>query len=84
MTTDIDNITLEQLRLIRNENQTRHADILHEFTIVKQRLASLEDGQAGILSFIASHDARIAAQHLAYDRLSERVSRIERRFELAD
>jgi uncharacterized coiled-coil protein SlyX len=73
-------LVLEHLRHIRS----RLDKIDQGVDDVKTRLATLEVGQAGILSFIAQHDSSIAQQQLGLDRLNVRVDRIERRLELND
>lgn len=82
MTADVENIVLEQLRLLRNDVQSFRVDLLAELVEIKNRLRSLEAGQAtirrdllGVVDDQVSHQA-------ALDRLAQRLDRIERRLEL--
>lgn len=79
---NIDNLVLEQLRLLRNDVQSFRADLLAELVEIKNRLRSLEAGQAtirrdllGVVDDQVSHQA-------ALDRLAQRLERVERRLEL--
>lgn len=82
MTADVENLVLEQLRLLRNEVQSFRADILAELSEVKDRLRSLEAGQAAVRRDLLGIVDDQVSQHAALDRLSARVERIERRLEL--
>jgi polyhydroxyalkanoate synthesis regulator phasin len=75
-----DNLVLEHLRAIR----TTQDDMRDEIREIKHRLTALESGQANIIRHI-SHPAETGAvQQSRYDRLAERVERIERRLELSE
>lgn len=66
-----DSLVLELLRAIRADVSTIKDDVRE----IKARLTSLERANAG-------HYADVADQHARYDRLAERIERIERRLEL--
>jgi len=51
---------------------------------VKQRLASVETGIGGLKRDAGDLYTENAAQHSRYDRLAERIERLERRLEIAD
>ena len=80
MTDSIDNLVLEQLRLIRSELGSVKLDIRE----VKSRLATLEVGQRTILQHMGHLASSIAQQQVSLDRVGDRVERIEKRLDLAD
>lgn len=80
MTKNIDNLILECLRHIRADLDGMKDDLRE----IKQRLNSLETSVAGLKRDNASLYGDIADQHMRYDRLVERVERIERRLDLKD
>lgn len=80
MTDSIDNLVLEQLRLIRSELGSVKLDIRE----VKSRLATLEVGQGTILQHMGHLASSIAQQQVSLDRVGDRVERIEKRLDLAD
>ena len=80
MTDSIDNLVLEQLRLIRSELGSVKLDIRE----VKSRLATLEVGQGAILQHMGHLASSIAQQQVSLDRVGDRVERIEKRLDLAD
>jgi septal ring factor EnvC (AmiA/AmiB activator) len=80
MTESIENLVLEQLRALR----TDIASVKDDTREIKTRLAVLESGVASLRRDSGDFATSIAAQHLSYDRLSERIERIERRLDLAD
>jgi septal ring factor EnvC (AmiA/AmiB activator) len=75
-----ENLVLEQLRALR----TDIASVKDDTREIKTRLAVLESGVASLRRDSGDFATSIAAQHLNYDRLSERIERIERRLDLAD
>ena len=81
MTTD-NELILEQFRLFRNEVQTVRTEMREGFAEVRQRLSVLEIGQAVLRQDIALLSNTITGQDVRYDRLSDRVERIERRLDL--
>lgn len=80
MTDKIDNLILEHLKAIRSELGELSSDMKD----VKLRLTELERGQAMVLSGQADGYGASARQQSVIDRLSERISRIEKRLELND
>ena len=79
MTDTIENLVLEQLRLIRADQ----ASMKTELREVKHLLATLEAGQGSLLQHLGHQSSAIAQLQLS-DRIGERVERIERCLELAD
>lgn len=78
MTDNIENLILEHLKRIQAEQAAaRERD--KEFL---SRLANLEAGQALLTSHIGHLGSGIAQQQASFDRLAERVERIEKRLEL--
>lgn len=80
MADNIENLVLEQLRGIRAEV----ASVKDDTREIKTRLALMEAGVAGLRRDSGDFATSIAAQHLSFDRLSDRVERLERRLGLAD
>lgn len=79
MTASTDNLILEHLKRFQ-AGQDRIESELRE---IKSRLTNLEIGQGTILSHIGHHATTLATQQAAFDRLGDRVERIERRLEIA-
>ena len=75
---NVDNIILEHLQIIRFDVGTIKDDVRE----LKTRISNLEIGQANIVQHIGHHASVAAQQNLAYDRLSDRVERLEKRLEL--
>ena len=80
MTDQVDSLVLEHLGAIRADIGVIRDDVRE----VKCRLTSLEGAVAGLKRDQAQGDADSADQHARYDRLAERVERIERRLDLRD
>jgi tetrahydromethanopterin S-methyltransferase subunit G len=80
MTDKVDNLVLEHLRAIRADVGAIKDDVRE----IKHRLASLEGAVAGLKRDQASSYADTADQHLRYDRLADRLERVERRLDLRD
>lgn len=77
---NVENLILEHLRAIR----TDVASIRDDVRELKSRIAHLEVGQATMLQHLG-HNASISAQQqLSYDRIVERIEKIEKRLELAN
>ena len=79
MSDRVENQVLEQLRLMRSEL----ASIKDDTREIKTRLTVVESGIASLRRDNGDFATTQAAQHLSYDRLSERVERIERRLDIA-
>jgi hypothetical protein len=80
MTEKVENIMLEHLRATRPDIAGIKGDVRE----VKHRLTSLEGAIAGLKRVQAASYADAADQHARYDRLAERIERIERRLDLGD
>jgi hypothetical protein len=79
MTENIENLVFEHLRSIRADMACMKDDVRE----IKSRVNTLEVGQATIIQQIG-HLIGMAAEHpIRYDRLLERIKRLERRFEIA-
>ncbi len=82
MNDNIENLLLEHLKALRNELRDFRAKTEDEFSEVKLRLSSLERGQAKGHAEYADLYGDHARQQAAIDRISDRLSRIERRLEI--
>jgi hypothetical protein len=80
MTEAVDNLVLEHLRAIRADVPSIKDDVRE----VKHRLTSLEGAVAGLKRDQAASYADTADQHARYDRLVERLERIEHGLSLRD
>ncbi len=80
MTDNIEHLMLEQFRALRAEL----ASVKDDTREIKTRLAVVEAGIASLRRDNGDFATSIAAQHLSYDRLSDRVERIEQRLLLVD
>ncbi len=80
MTSGVEDLVLEQLRLIRSDLGSLKEDIRE----VKQRLATLEASQGSTLQHLGHQASAMAQLQVSFDRTGDRVERIERRLELAD
>lgn len=76
---EIDNIILEHLKRM----QAEMAAIRHDTAEIKSRLGSIETGLARIGQTEASNYAEIIENRHMFDRLADRVDRIEKRLELS-
>lgn len=79
MTDNIENLVLEHLRVIRADMGSIKDDVRE----IKSRINTLEAGQATIIQQIGHLTGMAAEQHVRYDRLLERIERLERRLDLA-
>jgi len=79
MTDNIENLVLEHLRAIRADMAYMKDDVRE----IKSRVNTLEAGQATIIQQIGHLTGMAAKQHVLYDRLLERIERLERRLEIA-
>ncbi len=80
MTDNVENLILEHLRAIR----TDIGGIKEDVREIKQRITSLESAVAGLRRDNANLYGDVIDQQARYDRLVERVERIERRLDLAE
>ena len=75
---NVDNLILEHLRAIRTDISGMRDDIRE----VKQRISNVEVGIGSLKRDTADLYTENAAQHMRYDRLAERIEKIEKRLEL--
>ena len=80
MADSIENLILEHLRAIRADI----GGIKEDMREIKQRLTSLETAVVGLRRDNANLYGDVIDQQARYDRLVERVERIERRLDLAE
>ncbi|MFA7242311.1 MAG: hypothetical protein WC091_19540 [Sulfuricellaceae bacterium] len=80
MIDNIESLVLEQLRAIRADI----ASVKEDTREIKNRLAIVESGIATLRRDGSDFAASIADQHLRYDRINDRIERIEKRLELAN
>ncbi|MDZ4350857.1 MAG: hypothetical protein U1A22_15130 [Xanthomonadaceae bacterium] len=78
MTENVENLILEHLRGIRTDVGSMKDDVRE----LKARITTLEAGQATIIQHLGHLAGTGAEQHARYDRLAERIERIERRLEI--
>lgn len=79
MTDNVENLILEHLRALRSKID-QIADDVRE---IKQRVVTLESGQGVITQQIGHLQQSIAGQQVSFDRLTDRVERLEKRLEIA-
>ncbi len=78
MTETVENLVLEHLRAMRGDIALIRDDIRE----IKTRLGSLENIVSSIKRDIADLYGEVAAQNTRYDRLTDRIERIERRLDI--
>jgi predicted nuclease with TOPRIM domain len=78
MADNVENLILEHLRAIRADI----GGIKEDSREIKQRLTSLEAGMAALRRDNANLYGDVADQHARYDRLADRVERLERRLDI--
>jgi septal ring factor EnvC (AmiA/AmiB activator) len=76
---NIENLMLEHLK----EIQAELAEIRQDSTEIKSRLGGIESGIARITRDEAGNYGEIIENRHMYDKLSERVGKIEKRLEIA-
>ena len=79
MADNIENLVLEHLRAISADLAYMKDDVRE----IKSRVITLEAGQATIIQQIGHLTGMAAEHHVRYDRLLERIEKIERRLEIA-
>jgi len=79
MTDNVENLILEHLRGLRSKID-QIADDVRE---IKQRVVTLESGQGVMTQQIGHLQQSIAGQQVSFDRLTDRVERLEKRLEIA-
>jgi chromosome segregation ATPase len=80
MADNIDNLILEHLRGLRAEI----ASVKDDTREIKSRLVIVEAGIAGLRRDAGDYSATIADQHRRYDRITDRLDRIEQRLGLVE
>ena len=75
---NIDNLILEHLRIIRADLSTVKDDVRE----IKTRVTSLEGAVGGLKRDSGDLYTEVAARHVRYDRLNDRIEKIERRLDL--
>jgi uncharacterized coiled-coil protein SlyX len=83
MTNEVENLMLEHLKALRSEIKDMRTAMQGEFKDVKERLSTLESGQALVIQHIGQLSSSIAGQQVSIDRMSDRIDRVEHRLELA-
>jgi predicted nuclease with TOPRIM domain len=79
MTDETENLILEHLKRFQGGQER----IERELKEVKGRLSQVEIGTAAVRGDVAHLSGDVASLRLAFDTMSERIDRIERRLELA-
>ena len=79
MSDNIDNLVLEHLKRFQSGQDRIERDLKE----IKTRLGAVESVQGSILQHIGHLSSSIAAQQISFDRMNERIDRIEHRLELA-
>lgn len=77
---NIENLIIEHLRVIRADIATLKDDVRE----IKSRTTNIEAGIAGLKRDNAHSYSEIADQHMRYDKLAERIERIEKRLQLTE
>ena len=77
---NVENFILEHLGSIRADFAGMRDDIRE----IKQRLSNVESGIGSLKRDTADLYTENAAQHLRYDRLADRIEKIEKRLELTN
>jgi hypothetical protein len=75
---NVESIILEHLRGMRADIGSIKEDVRE----LKSRMTNLEVGQATMMQQLGHQASVSAQQHVSYDRIVERVERIEKRLEL--
>lgn len=78
VTENIENLVLEHLRAMRGDMALMRDDIRE----IKKRLGGLENMVSSIKRDIADLYGETSAQNTRYDRLTDRIERIERRLDI--
>jgi hypothetical protein len=79
MTDETENLILEHLKRFQSGQERIERDLRE----VKGRLSQVEIGLAGVHGVVAHLAGDVARLQHAFDGMSERIDRIERRLELA-
>ena len=76
---NIESLVIEHLHAIRADVSIVKDDVKE----IKNRLANLESGQGSLMQHIGHQSSVSAQQQLSYDRILERIEKLERRLELS-
>ena len=77
MTDNVESLVIEHLRLMRSEIGSIKDDVRE----IKTRMGSIENTLASVKRDIADLYTEVAGQNVRYDRMVDRVERIEKRLE---
>ena len=80
---DVENLVLEQLRLLRNEILAFGSENQSEFGEVKHRLTRVESSIASMRGENVGTQEDVYRQQSVIDSIKERLQRIEKRLEIA-
>lgn len=83
MIENTENLVLEHLRGLRNQIEAFQTETRADLREIKHRLNSVETNIVGLRRDGAGIQEDVYRQQGAFDRLLERIERIERRLELA-
>jgi len=79
---NVENLVLEQLRLMRSDISGMRSEMQGDFRDVKGRLSHLEASVAAVRRDGAMVTEDFARQQVSIDSLVDRIQRIEKRLEL--
>lgn len=82
MTDNVENIILEQLKGFRNEFRDFRSKYDQDISDIKQRLTTLERGQASVKHETADQYDQYVRQQVSIDQIKDRIEKIERRLEI--
>lgn len=83
MSDNIDNLVLEQLRILRNEILAFRSENQSEFSEIKHRLTRVESSIASMRGENVGTQEDVYRQQSVIDQIKERLQRIEKRLEIA-
>ena len=72
-------LAMDRIRGIRADLGTIKDDVRE----LKNRITNLEGGQATIMQRLGHQSAVSAQQHVSYDRIVDRIEKIEKRLEIS-
>lgn len=81
---DTPNLVLEHLVALRGELRDFRAQMADDMRALRERMAALEGSVLALRREALGTDENLARHQSEFDRLAERVERIERRLELHD
>ena len=84
MTDNVDNLILEQLRVLRNEILAFRSENQSDFSEIKHRLTRVESSIASMRGENVGTQEDVYRQQGVIDQIKERLQRIEKRLELTN